>query len=237
MFVFAMDTLIAQSPKIRYLTRANEEVTINDDYEYIEETYTHKGDTVFVKEYLAGRHLIKEGYYITEGEKKTPIGTHTKYFSDTTGVFLKILYLDGRLAKLESFYKSGKPKRIEVRGADYYLISGTKYAEDGTELPFTPHEQMPMYPGGEPAMMKFLSENISYPKKARKKNIQGTVALSFIVEKDGHLSNVKVLRSVGGGCDEEAVRVIKSMPNWTPAMHDDNPVRVKFTIPIKFRLG
>jgi periplasmic protein TonB len=96
--------------------------------------------------------------------------------------------------------------------------------------------KMPEYPGGEEALFKFLAQNISYPPEAREAGAQGTVYLSFIVEKDGSVSHVKVLRGVGFGCDEEAVRVISRMPKWSPGMQRTMPVRVSFNMPIAFKL-
>ena len=97
-------------------------------------------------------------------------------------------------------------------------------------------EQMPQYTGGEEAMMKYVSENIKYPQVAKDKNIAGRVFVSFVVEKDGSVNEVKVLRGIGGGCDEEAVRVIKGMPKWKPGMQKGKPVRVSYQIPIYFKL-
>ena len=97
-------------------------------------------------------------------------------------------------------------------------------------------EQMPQYTGGEEAMMKYVAENIKYPQAAKDKNISGRVFVGFIVEKDGSVSTVKVLRGIGGGCDEEAVRVIKEMPKWKPGMQKGKPVRVNYMMPIFFKL-
>ena len=97
-------------------------------------------------------------------------------------------------------------------------------------------EQMPQYTGGEEAMMKYVAENIKYPQAAKDKNISGRVFVGFIVEKDGSVSTVKVLRGIGGGCDEEAVRVISSMPKWKPGIKDGKPVRVSYMMPIFFKL-
>jgi TonB family protein len=97
-------------------------------------------------------------------------------------------------------------------------------------------EQMPQYTGGEEAMMKYVSENIKYPQAAKDKNIAGRVFVSFVVEKDGSIGEVKVLRGIGGGCDEEAVRVIKGMPKWKPGIQKGKPVRVSYQIPIYFKL-
>lgn len=97
-------------------------------------------------------------------------------------------------------------------------------------------EDQASYPGGEEARMKFLRDNIKYPEMAKESGIQGTVYLKFVIEKDGTISNVQVVRGIGGGCDDEAVRVLKSMPKWQPAKQRGRPVRVWFNMPIKFTL-
>jgi periplasmic protein TonB len=101
---------------------------------------------------------------------------------------------------------------------------------------FTVVESMPGYPGGDAARMKFLQENIKYPQMARESGIQGTVYATFVVEIDGSVTDVRILRGIGGGCDEEAVRVIQAMPRWNPGMQRGKPVRVQFTMPIRFTL-
>jgi periplasmic protein TonB len=112
----------------------------------------------------------------------------------------------------------------------------TNRQEDNEPKELTDVQKLPSFPGGEAELMKYLSENIKYPAIARENNIQGTVALSFIVEKNGSLSNVKILKDPGGGCGKEAVRVLETMPRWTPGEANGNPVRVKFTLPVRFRL-
>ena len=97
-------------------------------------------------------------------------------------------------------------------------------------------EEMPKFPGGEKALMDYVSNNVKYPEEAKNKNIAGRVFVSFVVEKDGSIGEVKVLRGIGGGCDEEAVRVIKGMPKWKPGMQKGKPVRVSYQIPIYFKL-
>ena len=98
-------------------------------------------------------------------------------------------------------------------------------------------DEMPEFPGGEKALMDYVSNNVKYPQKAKDKNIAGRVFVGFVVEKDGSVSNVKVLRAIGGGCDEEAVRVIKGMPKWKPGKQKGEFVRVSYQIPIMFKLG
>lgn len=98
-------------------------------------------------------------------------------------------------------------------------------------------EQMPNYPGGEKAMFKFIGENIKYPEEARKQGISGRVYVTFVVEDDGEITDIKLLRGIGGGCDEEAVRVISIMPSWKPGLQRGKPVRTQFNLPIKFKLN
>jgi periplasmic protein TonB len=99
---------------------------------------------------------------------------------------------------------------------------------------FTIVEVMPEYPGGENARQLYLTQNIQYPVKAKENNIQGTVYVNFIVEKDGSLSNFKILKGIGSGCDEEVVRVMKNMPKWKPGTQRGQPVRVLINFPVKF---
>lgn len=101
---------------------------------------------------------------------------------------------------------------------------------------FTVVEQMPEFPGGTAKMMKYLNENIDYPQMAREVGVQGTVFVTFVVEPDGSITNVRILRGIGSGCDEEAVRVVKSMPKWTPGKQRNKPVRVQFNLPVRFIL-
>lgn len=102
---------------------------------------------------------------------------------------------------------------------------------------FTVVEESPSFPGGDEARIRFLTENIKYPQIARESSIQGTVYVTFVVEKNGNVTDVRVLRGIGGGCDEEAVRVIKAMPKWNPGKQRGKPVRVQFNMPIKFTLA
>ena len=97
-------------------------------------------------------------------------------------------------------------------------------------------EVMPEYPGGDQAMMNFVAKNVVYPQEARDKEISGRVMVGFIVEKDGSISDVKVVKSIGGGCDEEAVRVVKAMPKWKPGKEKGKPVRVSYMMPFTFKL-
>lgn len=109
--------------------------------------------------------------------------------------------------------------------------------EDNSIRDFASVEVMPEFPGGQSGWGKYLQQAMKYPPIARENNITGRVIVSFIVEKNGNLSDIRVLRGIGGGCDEEAVRVLKATPAWKPGMQNDRPVRVAYTMPIFFQLA
>jgi protein TonB len=98
-------------------------------------------------------------------------------------------------------------------------------------------EVAPGYPGGDEARIKYLRENLKYPQLARESNIDGTVFIEFVVERDGSISKPTIKRDIGGGCGEEALRVVKAMPKWTPGKQRSKPVRTQFILPIKFTLN
>ena len=97
-------------------------------------------------------------------------------------------------------------------------------------------EQMPSYPGGNGALMQYLSKNIKYPVVAEENGIQGRVICTFVVERDGSVTDVRVAKSVDPSLDKEAVRVVSSMPKWIPGKQNGSAVRVKYTLPVTFRL-
>jgi protein TonB len=101
---------------------------------------------------------------------------------------------------------------------------------------FTIVEEMPSFPGGDAALMKYLGSNIKYPAIAKDAGIQGTVYVTFVVDEKGEVKDAKVLRSIGGGCDEEAIRVVKSMPKWKPGKQRGKSVKVQYNLPIRFTL-
>lgn len=114
--------------------------------------------------------------------------------------------------------------------------SSSQVQEEEPKQTFTVVEVMPEYPGGENEMMKFLAENIKYPTAAKENGISGKVFITFVVEKNGLITDVKILRGIGGGCDEEAIKVIKLMPKWKPGTQRGQAVRVQYNVPIKFTL-
>ena len=108
--------------------------------------------------------------------------------------------------------------------------------ENDEEEVFQVVEDMPEFPGGMEALLAYLGKNIKYPSIAQENNIQGRVIVEFVVNKDGSIVEPKVIRSLDASCDKEALRVIKTMPKWKPGKQRGKPVRVKYTVPVMFRL-
>jgi len=110
-----------------------------------------------------------------------------------------------------------------------------KPKEEETKV-FDVVEQMPEFPGGQAALLKWISDNIKYPTIAEENGIQGRVVCTFVVERDGSVTDVQVARSIDPSLDKEAVRVLKKMPKWIPGKQNGSAVRVKYTVPVTFRL-
>ena len=123
----------------------------------------------------------------------------------------------------------------EVLKAKEVIAQPEPPKEEATKI-FEVVAQMPSFPPGQAALFEFLSKNIRYPVVAEENGIQGRVIVTFVVERDGSITDVRVAKSVDPSLDKEAVRVTKSMPHWNPGMQNGGPVRVKFTLPVTFRL-
>ena len=115
------------------------------------------------------------------------------------------------------------------------LVVPWRDESDGPEV-YMIVDEMPEFPGGDKELYQFIADNVKYPAEAKEKGIKGRVFVNFIVEPDGSVSDIKVLRGIGGGCDEEAVRVVKSMPKFKPGIQNGEAVRVSYTVPVIFRL-
>ncbi len=131
---------------------------------------------------------------------------------------------------------STEVNEVEVLEVEAKEVKETEEVKEEQSQIFTVVEQMPAFKGGDAARIKYLSENIKYPEEARKNGIQGRVFVTFVVEEDGSISDVKLLRGIGTGCDAEAIRVIENMPKWEPGKQRGEVVRVQFNMPIMFKL-
>jgi periplasmic protein TonB len=116
-------------------------------------------------------------------------------------------------------------------------VNAPELKEEPVEAAVIFSEIMPEPEGGLKAFYEFVGKNIKYPDLARRLDIEGRVTVQFIVEKDGSLTDIKVLKGIGGGCDEEALRVIGMAPRWHPGLQSRRPVRVRMSLPLVFRLN
>ena len=115
-------------------------------------------------------------------------------------------------------------------------VNAQEKKSDNSDVVFTVVENEAEFPGGVEAMNRFMAENIKYPTLAKQKNIEGKVIISFIVEKNGTLSDIRTIKDIGEGCGDEGVRIVKLMPKWKPAKQKGQPVRQQFLLPISFVL-
>jgi protein TonB len=132
-------------------------------------------------------------------------------------------------------FDQGSDEGQEVLKQNQVVVEKVEEKEEETKV-FEVVEQMPQFPGGDAALMQYLSSHIKYPVVAEENGIQGRVVCTFVVERNGSISDVRVVKSVDPSLDKEAVRVIKSMPAWIPGKQNGAPVRVKYTVPVTFRL-
>jgi len=132
-------------------------------------------------------------------------------------------------------YDQGSDEAEHVLKVNEKVVDEVPPAVEETKI-FEVVEQMPSFPGGDAALMQFLSKNIKYPVVAEENGIQGRVIATFVVERDGSITDVKVVKSVDPSLDKEAIRVLKSMPKWIPGKQNGSAVRVKYTVPVTFRL-
>jgi len=131
-----------------------------------------------------------------------------------------------------------EPIRVEepVQVEETITVEPMRVQEPMHGEPLTIVEEMPSFPGGQEELMKHIGKELKYPAEAVENGIEGTVFIAFVVEPDGMITEVKVLRGIGGGCNEEAVRVVKGMPKWIPGKQRGKAVRVKYNLPIRFKL-
>ena len=138
-------------------------------------------------------------------------------------------------AAIGAFTVEGNDETAEVKHVEEKIAEPEPVKEEETKV-FDVVEQMPSFPGGPSALMQYLSSNIKYPVVAEENGVQGRVVCTFVVERDGSITDVRVIKSVDPSLDKEAVRVVKGMPKWIPGKQNGSAVRVKYTVPVTFRL-
>ncbi len=229
--LFAQDTLFYDENwekvqimhKSKYFTVS--EYAPNDTNRLIQKTYLRGGSI-----------LIEDHYSRKDGNSKWKADGKCKNWNIDQQLTSEINYSKGNYhGEFLTFWENGQPKRVDEYKDDE-LIEGHCYDITGKEVTYFEYETLPAFPGGEVGLMQYLAKNVGYPIVARRNNTQGTVHIKFIVDEDGSILDPKVIKSVSPDIDEEALRVVKNMPQWIPGKIDGEPTKRPFTLPIRFRL-
>jgi TonB family protein len=191
------------------------------------DSYLEKRHGTSITYFANGKVRSKEDFYANVHE-----GPSWVYY-ESGNILMERNYENDKVTDLKQYYLNGKVKRIE-KYAFGKLTKGNCYTTEGKDSVFTPYEQMPEYVGGFGALAKFLSKNIIYPASAKSRGIDGRVIVQFVVTGNGGITNVKLISGIGGGCDEEAIRVVNIMPKWIPGKEDGKPVSIYFNLPVVF---
>ena len=144
--------------------------------------------------------------------------------------------LNADVAVANPMAKAEEAKAAELAKAEAKASDATAPADTTKNVVYDVTEMMPQFPGGQGVMMKYLAANIKYPASAVKAKKQGRVIVAFVIQKDGSVTNARIVKSVDPELDAEALRIVKAMPNWTPGTQDGKPVNVNYTIPVVFSL-
>ena len=182
-----------------------------------------------------------------EPKKEIPVARETQKFVapvikkdelvKETNQMKQMDQLDAKIAVGTETHEGAKDRTIEAVRNDIAVATPPPAPkEEVTQKVFDVVEVMPSFPGGQGALIQYLNSHVKYPVVAQENGIQGRVTISFVVERDGSITDVKVARSVDPSLDKEAARVISSMPRWTPGKQNGSAVRVKFNVPVVFKL-
>lgn len=211
------------------------------EYKIVEKSVLDR-DSLFklTRYYISGQKKSESSYLKVYKNniflEQKDIGEDLEWFEDGS-VHLKSFYKDGKLhGDFITFWPNGIQRRKDIFD-EGNLIEGNCYDSVGNRLPdYFPYETMPEFPGGEKELFKYLNKTINYPREAIKQGIQGRVIVQYYVGADGKITDIRIVRKVNDYLDMEAFRVVKSMPDWIPGTQEGEKVRVKYTLPINFRI-
>ena len=189
----------------------------------------------------------EQGKPKVEPKKEIPVARETQKFVapvikkdelvKETNQMKQMDQLDAKIAVGTETHEGAKDRTIEAVRNDIAVATPPPAPkEEVTQKVFDVVEVMPSFPGGQGALIQYLNSHVKYPVVAQENGIQGRVTISFVVERDGSITDVKVARSVDPSLDKEAARVVSSMPRWTPGKQNGSAVRVKFNVPVVFKL-
>lgn len=182
-------------------------------------------DQKYVKEDLSDSSIInvKDGAF------------EERYLNGQTKMLCK--YVEDKLdGDFKMFYPSGQIKRHDIFKLGVW-VTGRCFDENGIETPYCDYVNLPEFPGGREALVKYLAENIKYPDDARSSGVEGTASYSFIVDTDGLIYHIRALMWLNSSINKECLRVIKSMPKWQPGKCEGVPTKFRYYLPIRFKLS
>ena len=216
-------------------------LSLANKYETITHSATAPSEEIRRKYTKAGQLIAEDYYYINRGaviperKNKERIGTSRRWY-DNGKIKRVIVYTDDKInGSCKTYWENGQIKRNDVFENGKFIL-GNCYTSQGKDTMHYDFEVMPEFKGGLNELISYMQKSVTYPEKSKKKNIEGKVFVKFVVEADGSITNITVLKGVNEELDNEAIRVIKNMPKWNPGKDDGVPIRVYFNIPINFRL-
>ncbi len=235
LFIFAQDTIYLDKKgrSVKSIEQADVyKIILHDsivDSIFIEKEYTLSGQIKSERRYYdIDSKVLKLKFKVFEGlsiywHENGQIKAEKNYKNDQ---------LDGTI---RTYWKNGQLKRNDLYKHNKF-VEGICYDSLGNQIEYFPYEVMPQFPGGDEMLFSYLNRNVRYPVRAQQNRIQGRVITQFVVDAEGEIVDAAVVRSINSDLDAEALRVIKIMPKWIPGTQDGEKVRVKYTLPINFRL-
>ena len=229
-----LTTVLLSAQDTTYYEITDKKTALFNDCHHYEISTRNDADTVEFTDrgfYKSGKqkslsHYNKKGKRIYEGT--------TTDWHENGQIKWIINYKNGEFdGDLISYWESGQLKR-QSRFQNDSLVEGVCWDLEGHEVDFYDFETMPVFPGGNAEFYVWLGQNMEYPELAQDARIRGKVYVNFAIDSTGEVKDVRILRGIGGGCDEEAIRVMNLCPNWIPGKQDGNNVRVSFNLPINF---
>ncbi len=224
--IYARDTLFYSKSKRdtvkKEFSETYEIFTVNEKGKVVGSVFSKKNILLNVTEYNNRKDLKEDG-------KSLGYDTLGNIRNETN-------YINGKKSgTFKTFYKNGMVKRIEIYDLDS-LIKFNCYSSIGADTIYFPYEVMPQFPGGDNSFVKYIRNGVIYPKQARRKGMQDIIYVDFIINQQGLVEDAKIKSGKYELLNQEALRIVKSMPAWIPGKQDGEPAKVQYTFPIKFTL-
>ena len=229
--------LAANAQDTTYFNKTGKKVGTKDSADHYSFIIRNQEDTNRVKliSYYASGKQKSEVNYINQN-KKILDGLSSMWSEEGT-LTSEAEYVNNKMnGTFKTYWDNGNLKRSDRYENDQF-VSGNCFSSTGKDTAYFPYEQSPVYPGGTAELRKYMSNAVKYPAEARRKEIQGRVLIQFSVNQQGKLGDFKVTQKVDPMLDEEALRVIKNMPDWQPGKMDGKPAKFLYALPVNFMLN